>query len=239
MIIDWSMLTSNPLVVAIGSAIIGWYLTLFSNKKRMLHEKEINDMKLKADVVVKSRMEWIEKVRELSSDFIILHTELSNTISNHRNTVMETNKNNIIAEEIKKEIENLREKVLNGSKKQSDIEENLVKLNIRLDNLNKTSEENLEFSNKLHIKFKEEERELYKLLFLFKTYFPVLNSKNKINREHIEIIKIMAKSIQLLTEGNYKDYLNNKEESKENISDFTNKISTYLKEEWEKVKRIE
>ena len=71
----WSIM-SNPLAVSIGGALVGWYLTQFTNKKRMAHEKEINDMKLKADVVVKSRMEWIKDVRELSSRLIKTYTDM-------------------------------------------------------------------------------------------------------------------------------------------------------------------
>ncbi|MEB7746526.1 hypothetical protein NGB19_06940 [Staphylococcus equorum] len=239
MIIDWSMLTSNALVVSIGSAIIGWYLTLFSNKKRMIHEKEINDMKLKADVVVKSRMEWIEKVRELSSDFIILHTELSNTISNYRYTVEKTNENNEITEEIINEVNNLETINPNTIEEKKYIEKKMTTLNTRLEKLIKTSEENFKFSTELHLKFKEEERELYKLLFLFKTYFPAINSKNKINKEHTEIIKLMTKSIQLITDYSSSDNLKNEELAKEYILDFSDKISLYFKKEWEKVKRIE
>ena len=65
MTVDWSIL-SNPIVVSIVGGSVGWSLSQFTNRKRMKHEKEINDMKLKADVVVKSRMEWIKEVRELS-----------------------------------------------------------------------------------------------------------------------------------------------------------------------------
>ncbi|MFC6401462.1 hypothetical protein ACFP67_06370 [Mammaliicoccus sciuri] len=73
MTVDWSIL-SNPIVVSIVGGSVGWSLSQFTNRKRMKHEKEINDMKLKADVVVKSRMEWIKEVRELSSDLVAEHT---------------------------------------------------------------------------------------------------------------------------------------------------------------------
>ncbi|MEB5759192.1 hypothetical protein [Mammaliicoccus sciuri] len=110
MTVDWSIL-SNPIVASIVGGSVGWSLSQFTNRKRMKHEKEINDMKLKADVVVKSRMEWIKEVRELSSDLVAEHT---NQLLNIKKLISLSNEFNV--EELRKTWqENINKEYLNKS----------------------------------------------------------------------------------------------------------------------------
>lgn len=68
------------------------------NKMNLKNAQKINEQNLKADVVVKSRMKWIEEVRHLSSNLIKTYTDMYSTNENANvalqsaNKLMESNK---------------------------------------------------------------------------------------------------------------------------------------------------
>lgn len=226
MSVDWSIL-SNPIVVSVVGGFVGWLLTQLTNKKRMEHEKEINDMKLKADVVVKSRMEWIKEVRELSSRLIKNYTEMYATNANAENvvkSVKELNESNLaLIEEHKTESDENRSNYL------------LKKITSNTEKLGNLKNEYVTLSNDLLTyvgQFSE-------IKFLFKSYFSEENIDGSANKQNSKLIDAMENCIALLTKYCTKPEEVNKNELQQSLDNFTYKLSKYLKEEWEKVKRIE
>ncbi|WP_426428654.1 hypothetical protein [Staphylococcus equorum] len=226
MTIDWSIL-SNPLVVSIGGAIVGWSLTQFTNSKRMEHEKEINDMKLKADVVVKSRMEWIEDVRNLSANLIQTYTEMYSTNEKANTILQSVNKmskenNSLVAEYADESDENKKNTIL------IKIKSNLEELRELKNNYEALTNELLKYVGK----FSE-------MKFLFKSYFSEINIDGSINESNKDLLDIMETCASLLSKYCTNPSEVSKEQLQQSLDNFMNKVSNYLKIEWEKVKRIE
>lgn len=226
MTIDWSIL-SNPLVVSIGGAIVGWSLTQFTNSKRMEHEKEINDMKLKADVVVKSRMEWIEDVRNLSANLIQTYTEMYSTNEKANTILQSVNKmskenNSLVAEHADESDENKKNTIL------IKIKSNLEELRELKNNYEALTNELLKYVGK----FSE-------MKFLFKSYFSEINIDGSINESNKDLLDIMETCASLLSKYCTNPSEVSKEQLQQSLDNFMNKVSNYLKIEWEKVKRIE
>lgn len=226
MSVDWSIL-SNPIVVSVVGGFVGWLLSQFTNKKRMEHEKEINDMKLKADVVVKSRMEWIKEVRELSSRLIKNHTKMYATNADAENVVKSVkvlNESNLaLIEEHKTESDKDRSDYL------------LKKINSNTEKLGNLKNEYVTLSNDLLTyvgQFSE-------IKFLFKSYFSESTIDGTPNVENRKLIATMEKCTSLLIQYCYKPKEVSKTELQQSLDDFTNEVTLYLKKEWEKVKRIE
>ncbi|WP_239761933.1 MULTISPECIES: hypothetical protein [unclassified Mammaliicoccus] len=226
MSVDWSIL-SNPIVVSVVGGFVGWLLSQFTNKKRMEHEKEINDMKLKADVVVKSRMEWIKEVRELSSRLIKNYTEMYKT--------------NGDAEFVFKSVKQLDESnhaLIEKHKTETDENKSdylLKKITSNTEKLGNLENKYATLSNDLLTyvgRFSE-------IKFLFKSYFSEENIDGSANEQNSELIDAMENCIALLTKYCTKPEEVNKNELQQSLDNFTYKLSKYLKEEWEKVKRIE
>lgn len=226
MTIDWTIL-SNPLVVSICGAIGGWFLTQLTNKKKMEHEKEINDMKLKADVVVKSRMEWIKEVRELSSRLIKTYTNM------YQDNEKFYNYEKIIKEYLDEVKQNANEALQTDDKVTKDV---LIK---RMENSEKKAKE-LEIPfQELAAKLPEYIGEFSEIKFLFHSYFSKRNIDRTINTSNDSLLNIMEICITTLSKYCIDPSNISKEELQNSLDNFTNSISIYLKEEWEKVKRIE
>ncbi|MFT2140664.1 hypothetical protein [Staphylococcus sp. GDY8P145P] len=226
MSLDWSIF-SNPIVVTVVGGFVGWLLTQFTNKKRMEHEKEINEMKLKADVVVKSRIEWIKEVRELSSRLIKNYTEMYATNANAENVLKSVNELNestlALIEEHKTETDENRSNYL------------LEKITSNTEKLGNLKNEYVTLSNDL-LKYVGQFSEIK---FLFKSYFSEENIDGTTNEQNSNLIEVMEKCIALLTKYCTKPEEVNKNELQQSLDNFTYKFSKYIKEEWEKVKWIE
>ncbi|MCJ1748108.1 hypothetical protein MT416_02210 [Mammaliicoccus sciuri] len=226
MSLDWSIF-SNPIVVTVVGGFVGWLLTQFTNKKRMEHEKEINEMKLKADVVVKSRIAWIKEVRELSSRLIKNYTEMYATNANAENVLKSVNELNestlALIEEHKTETDENRSNYL------------LEKITSNTEKLGNLKNEYVTLSNDL-LKYVGQFSEIK---FLFKSYFSEENIDGTTNEQNSNLIEVMEKCIALLTKYCTKPEEVNKNELQQSLDNFTYKFSKYIKEEWEKVKWIE
>lgn len=226
MAIDWTIV-SNPLVVSTGSALVGWYLRQFTNKKRMAHEKEINNMKLKADVVVKSRMKWIEEVRHLSSNLIKTYTDMYST-----------NKNADIALQSAKKLMGDNKSLMDQLKTETDENKKsglIKKIQSNNEQLEETKNKYKTLANELSTyvgKFSE-------MKFLFKSYFSEVNINGTINYRNKDLIDVMEKCASLLIKYCTKPSEISKDELQLSLDNFMDAVSNYLKEEWEKVKRIE
>lgn len=239
MSVDWSIL-SNPIVVSVVGGFVGWLLSQFTNKKRMEHEKEINDMKLKADVVVKSRMEWIKEVRELSSRLLKVYTKMyqdnkrfniyENKISDY---IQEINKlsNEVIQMDNKKKL-SIRRRQMDNKKKISIMQRQIERRNEKLKDLKIEFEE---IGNRLP----EYVGQFSEIKFLFKSYFLEKNIDGTTNEQNSELIEAMEKCIALLNNYCTSTEEVSIDELQQSLDNFTYKLSKYLKEEWEKVKRIE
>lgn len=224
--IFWTIV-SNPLVVSIGGALAGWYLTQFTNKKRMTHEKEINNMKLKADVVVKSRMKWIEEVRHLSSNLIKTYTDMYSTNENANSAFQSANK----LMESNKDLMN-QHKTETDENKKSDL---IKKIQSNNEELAEAKNKYETLANELLTyvgKFSE-------MKFLFKSYFSEVNIDGTTNYRNKDLIDVMEKCASLLIKYCTNPEEISKDELQSSLDNFMDVVSNYLKEEWEKVKRIE
>lgn len=222
----WSIM-SNPLVVSIGGALVGWYLTQFTNKKRMAHEKEINDMKLKADVVVKSRMEWIKDVRELSSRLIKTYTYMYQ--DNERFTDYE-----------KKIKIHLDEVTYYGDKAKQTKDNNARDVLIKRMENSQAKARDLEIKYKeIAIRLPEYIGQFSEIKFLFYSYFSKINLDSSINKRNSKLLDIMEICIVTLSNYCVDSSQVSKDELQQSLDNFMDEVSNYLKEEWEKVKRIE
>ncbi|MHD0370102.1 hypothetical protein ACY2C8_07660 [Mammaliicoccus sciuri] len=176
MTVDWSIL-SNPNVASIVGGSVGWSLSQFTNRKRMKHEKEINDMKLKADVVVKSRMEWIKEVRELSSDLVAEHT---NQLLNIKKLISLSNEFN--------RYQSLMFQEINEEKPS-------------IESINRYNSESIkivEEITEIDKLFAEKTQKFNKIQFKFISYFPNETINNETNKENEILIKKWKMLLSLL-----------------------------------------
>jgi len=176
MTVDWSIL-SNPIVASIVGGSVGWSLSQFTNRKRMKHEKEINDMKLKADVVVKSRMEWIKEVRELSSDLVAEHT---NQLLNIKKLISLSNEFN--------RYQSLMFQEINEEKPS-------------IESINRYNSESIkivEEITEIDKLFAEKTQTFNKIQFKFINYFPNETINNETNKENEILIKKWKMLLSLL-----------------------------------------
>ncbi|MEB8101605.1 hypothetical protein [Staphylococcus xylosus] len=202
------------------------------NQMNLRNAKKINDQSLKAEVVVKSRMEWIKDVRDMSRRFITLHAK---QLSNINHLISYSN--------------NLdKYQTMAFAETYNTESENIVQL---ITNLDKELNDNyIEFS-KIHFEF-----------FNYFPTVNVDDTENTDNLEIINTLEACLKSIDDLKEKwqqeiqkshlnkDKKDYLSGVNEigkdfrkdiseTDKDIEIFSNEITKYLKKEWEKVKRIE
>lgn len=75
--------------------------------------------------------------------------------------------------------------------------------------------------------------------FLFKSYFSEVNIDGTINYRNKDLIDVMEKCASLLIKYCTKPEEISKDELQSSLDNFMDAVSNYLKEEWEKVKRIE
>lgn len=220
------------------------------NQMNLRNAKKINDQSLKAEVVVKSRMEWIKDVRDMSRRFITLHAKQLSNINHLINYSNNFDKYQTMAIA---EIYN------------ADAKQNIKQLQDNLDVYKTESENIVQLITNLDKELNDNYIEFSKIHFEFFNYFPTVNVDDTENTDNLEIINSLEaclKSIDNLKEKwqqeiqkrhlnkDKKDYLSGVNEigkdfrkdiseTNKDIDIFSNEITKYLKKEWEKVKRIE
>lgn len=219
------------------------------NKMNLRNAKKINDQNLKAEVVVKSRMEWIKDVREMSNRFITLHAK---QLSNINFLIYYSNEFNNYQTKMFFETQNAKtNQNINGFKNIDFYKDESDKIVQKITNLDK------EF-NDYFIEFS-------KINFEFFNYFPAVNVDGTENTDNLEIttkLETCIKSIDKLKvkwqneiqkehlNKDVNDYLSGVneigqdfrkdiDETSIDLDIFSDAITKYLKKEWEKVKRIE
>lgn len=190
------------------------------NEDKLINEKRINDMKLQADVVAKSRMEWIKEVRQLSARLLKTYTEMYEKQADFDS----------LQSKIQKQSE-----IIRAMEQNDDYEKYKNSINqLSLDNQNKL----IELENYIKI-ISSYLGELYEIDFLFKSYFANRNSDNTINERNQQITNSVSTCILQINAYCKNPEETNKTVMDESLDNFSELFSNYIKEEWEKVKTIQ
>lgn len=215
----------NQLWIPLGASVLGGLITAISNHK-------INNKKVKSEIVVEARKEWITNVRNLVESLV---SELENNLviklqlDDRNNYVISqfSNPHNIDKDRLnRKEVEKdeLIEKEAQSASKIQGI--NVIftsyfpdKTDLNL-GTEKDNTDNIEIIKKLDNLLK----------------------KHKVYKQSLGISSITNESRQTLSKDRLKELLNNQSKSETEyyraLTDFTNKFSYYIKKEWERIKKL-
>lgn len=230
---DFQWASVAALFALIGTIISAIFSGLSHNnsKKTMVIQKEMNQQKIDADIISKSRMHWIDNVKIISSDFITISLNLGAHFKMFTEKVIQFNN-------ISSRIVFLEKK---GNSNLSKIEkEEYTELKNAIKSLNSEMQTRINTINTLL-------ESLAKNFLLIKLNFTknvehqnILDSVEKIYnrlRKH----SLNNGWIQFGTDKELKKSLQNTnsifKENSEDTEILTTELSNYFKKEWEKVKQ--
>lgn len=202
--VDWSQLITALLGSSLISSIIVTVVNHFLSKR-------FNEKKLNAEIISKSRIQWINEVRNIAAKFIYKFNQC---------IMLKRKRFKVIKKKAR-----LVKGINNGS-----IPKNQKALEL-LDNYNKKI-------SKLIDDFNEEYAAVVENRTILKLYFTTESNPDSSLVTHQQILKGMKKLNNSLR--NFKSTSSEKDiqNLRENIEGLTNLIGNYLKQEWEKSKEL-
>ncbi|WP_427813521.1 hypothetical protein ACQKTA_09095 [Enterococcus sp. 22-H-5-01] len=235
---DFQWASVAAVIAGVGAIIslVFSFLSYRNTKKSMLIQKEMDQKKIDADIISKSRMSWMDNAKKITAQFLNDSLSLSAQFVMFNEKILQYNQNNSDAVAAKKSSENMslpkrkreeaRDYYSHWKNKGSVIfDEDMIK---RVENINDLL--NRLFDNYIMIKLNfsnnTENNKIVSIVFSIEEELRIFSLRNGWNQfsEKKELIKSIEEAKRI------------RDNSAKKVNELTEILRDYYKKEWEKVK---
>lgn len=219
---QWSSIAALVALVGALTSIIFSILGYINTKKSLLHQEKMDQKKIDADIISKSRMHWIDNIKIISSQFI---TESLALGAHYKMFIEKIYQYNKLQELLKSENKEKKKIEIKNELKTFD-KEMLERVDIINNLLSELSKNNLLIN--LNFSSNSEHKQIIQLVTRMYNRLRAVSLNGWIQFYEERELNQQLENINKVFQHNSKD-----------AESLTNNLRDYYKKEWEKVKKGE